>query len=458
MAAVTNKNEEVFRDMPVAKALWIFALPSVISQLVLLAYNLADTYFIGRVGNPFMVAAVSLVLPVYNISVAFANLFGTGGGTLISRLLGAQKADEAKKVSAFSVICSLIVSALFSLFILLFRDPVLRLLGASEATIGYASDYIFWILVIGGVPTVLAITFSNLLRNAGLSKEAGLGNSCAGLLNIILDPLFMFVLFPPGKEVVGAAVATMLSNTCNLVYFISVFVRNRDQSVLRLVPKRGLPSRASVISILSVGVPSALTTFLFDVSQIVIDKLAAGHGDIALAAIGIVLKAERLPLNIGVGICMGMVPLVGYNYAARNIARMKRIHRTAQGFGLVVSACCIVMYELFAPWIMSLFIDNAETVALGTVFLRVRCLATFMMFACFNFVFFFQGVGMGKYSLVLAVVRQLVFNVPILFLFDSLFGMTGVIWTQFTADTLTALVSEALYLKVAKRTWDRAQA
>lgn len=455
MAAITNKNEEVFRDMPVAKALWTFALPSVISQLVLLAYNLADTYFLGRVGNPYMVAAVSLVLPVYNICVAFANLFGTGGGTLISRLMGAQNPDEAKKVSAFSVLMSVIVSALFALCILVFRDPVLRLLGASEKTIGYARDYIFWILVIGGVPTVLGITFANLLRNAGFSKEAGLGNSAAGILNIILDPLFMFVIFPPGQEVVGAAVATMLSNLLNDVYFISVFIRNRNQSVLRLVPRKGLPSKASVLSIISVGVPSALTTFLFDACQIVIDKLAAGHGDIPLAAIGIVLKAERLPLNIGVGICMGMVPLIGYNYAAGNIGRMKSIHRTAQGSGLAVSAVCILLYELFAGTIMSAFIDNAETVALGTVYLRVRCIATFMMFACFNFVFFFQAVGMGKYSLLLACVRQLVFNIPMLCVFDHFFGMTGVIWTQFIADTCTALISFLVYKRVAVRTWDR---
>lgn len=453
--AVTNKNEAVFRDMPVAKALWTFALPSVISQLVLLAYNLADTYFLGRVGNPFMVAAVSLVLPVYNISVAFANLFGTGGGTLIARLLGSQQPDEAKKVSSFSVLMSVLVSALFSLCVLMFQDPLLRLLGASDQTLGYARDYSFWILVVGGVPTVLAITFANILRNAGFSKEAGLGNSTAGLLNIILDPLFMFVIFPPGREVIGAAVATMLSNLLNCCYFISVFIRNRDQSVLRLLLGKGLPSKLSIASIFSTGVPSALTTFLFDACQIVIDKLASGHGDIPLAAIGIVLKAERLPLNIGVGICMGMVPLIGYNYAARNIPRMKSIHRTAQVFGLAVSAVCILVYEVFAGAIMSVFIDNAETVALGTSYLRVRCLATFMMFACFNFVFFFQAVGMGKYSLLLAVVRQLVFNIPMLFLFNHFFGMTGVVWTQLIADTCTALISFAVYKKVGKRTWDK---
>lgn len=450
----TNKNEHVFKDMPVSRALWTFALPSIISQLILLIYNLADTYFLGRVGNPYMVAAVSLVLPVYNICVCFANLFGTGGGTLISRLLGSQSPDEAKKVSAFSVVMSIVFSACFALLIFAFQRPLLTFLGASEYTIGYAVQYSFWVLVIGGVPTVLSITMSNLARNAGLSKEAGIGTSCAGLLNIILDPLFMFVIMPSGMEVVGAAVATMISNTCNVIYFIFLFRANRGKSVLRIIPRAGMPSANSIQKIVAVGVPSALTTLLYDLTNIVIDKLSATHGDIPLAAIGIVLKAERLPLNIGVGLCLGMVPLIGYNYAAGNFDRMKKIHRTTQFYGLVISAVCIVLYELGAGLIMNIFISDAQTVALGTTFLRVRCLATFMMFACFNYCFFFQAVGMGKQSLALAVIRQLVFNIPLLLILNSLFGMMGIVWTQFIADACTAVISVIFYRRVARRTWD----
>lgn len=453
-----NKNEYVFRDMPVAKALWTFGLPSIISQVVVLVYNLADTYFLGRVGNPYMVAAVSLVLPVYNICIAFANLFGTGGGTLIARLLGMQNHTEAKKVSSLAVLLSILAGALYALIFFLFQEQILYFLGASADTIAYAEQYSTWVLVVGAVPSVLAITLSSLARNAGLSREAGIGTSCASLLNIALDPLFMFVLLPEGMEVVGAALATMLANVCNVIYFLIIFRKNRAQSVLRVLPREGFPLRSSVAQIFSVGVPSALTTFLYDVTNIVIDKLAATHGDLPLAAIGIVLKAERLPTNICLGLCMGMVPLVGYNYAAGNYDRMKKIHRTTQLHGFAIAAVCLVFYELFAGQIMSLFISDAETVALGTGYLRVRSLAPAMMFACFNYCLFFQGVGMGKHSLALAVLRQLVFNVPLLFLLNSLFGMTGIIWTQFTADACTAILSVFVYRHVARRTWDRVDA
>ena len=452
---ITNKNEYVFRDMPVSKALLTFAFPSIISQLVLLVYNLADTYFLGRVGNPYMVAAVSLVLPVYDLCITFANLFGTGGGTLIARLLGAQRPSEAKKVSSFSVMMAAIFGLAFSVIIYIFRTPVLIFLGASEAVIAYAEQYIFWILIIGAAPSTLAITMINLARNAGLSREAGIGATCSSLLNIILDPLFMFVILPSGMEVVGAAVATMLSNVCNVIYLIIIFQINKNKSVLRLLPSSGLPCRASIIKVFSVGIPAALYNLFYNVTNIVIDKLAATHGDIPLAAIGIVLKAERLPLNIGIGLCLGMVPLVGYNYAAGNYDRMKKIHRTTQVYGFAVALISIVLYEIFAGNLMAVFISDAQTVALGTSYLRVRCLATIMMFACFNYSFFFNGVGMGRESLMLGIIRQLVFNIPILLIFNHFFGMTGIIWTQFVADGCTALISVGVYRHVAGKTWDR---
>lgn len=449
-----NKNEHIFRDMPVAKALFSFAFPAIVSQLVLLAYNLADTYFLGRTANPYMIAAVSLVLPLYNVCIAISNLFGTGGGTLIARLLGAQRHAEAKRVSAFSLAMSLVVSGAFSLAVLAFDEPVLKLLGASSETLAFAKEYVFWILVLGGVPAVVSMTMVNLARNAGLAKEAGIGAACSGILNIALDPLFMFVLLPPGREVAGAAIATFVTNLCTVLYFALLFCKNRDSSVLRMLPRR-FPTSNSVASIISVGVPAALTYFLYDLATIVIDKLTALHGDIALAAIGIVMKAERLPLNICIGICLGMCPLVGYNFAAKNFTRMKKLYGTAQISGLAVAACCIVLYLAFAPQIMAAFIPETETVALGTSFLRVRSLAPVMMFACFNFVMFFQAVGMGRHALAFAVIRQVVFNIPLLFLFDGLFGVMGIVWTQFIADGITALISYTVFRRVARRTWER---
>ena len=184
---------------------------------------------------------------------------------------------------------------------------------------------------------------------------------------------------------------------------------------------------------------------LFDLTNIVINRLAAGHGDIELAAIGIVLKVERLPLNIGIGICLGMTPLVAYNYAAGNQKRMKAFFSGARMAGLVVSVICVVLYRFFAPYIMQAFISDGDTVRYGTEFLKARCFATPFMFLSFHMVHFMQAVDRGKISFYLAIIRQICLNIPILFLMNFLLGMTGIVWTQLIADFLNVIVSYIIY-------------
>ena len=454
MIETAQTKKIIFESWQVPKALAHFAIPMIISQLVTLVYNLADTFYLGRTGNHYIVAAVSLVLPIYNLTIAVANFFGTGGGSLIARLLGIGREDEARRVCSASIYLTIIAAFLYSLICFIFMEPLLWALGASSDTFGYARTYAMIIAVIGGIPTILTLTLAGIVRNAGYSKESGFGASLGGILNIILDPLFMFVLFPKGHELEGAAIATMLSNVIGMLYFILLIRKldnKSDRSVLTLRFLHEKPSRESFISIISVGIPAALTTFLYDMTCIVINKLSATHGDVALAAIGVVTKAERLPLNIDIGICQGMIPLAAYNYSAGNYKRMKDVLNFSRALGLIISAICIVLYELGASSIMSVFIDNAQTVEMGTGFIRARCIATFVMFMSFHFVFFFQAIGQGRAALCLAIVRQLAFNIPMLFIFNHFFGMMGIVWTQFIADSCTSIVSFAVYHMVERR-------
>ena len=437
----------IFETWPVPKALTELALPMIFGQLIILIYSLADTFYIGRTNNPLMVAGVSLLLPVFNISISFANLFGIGGGTLISRLMGAGRDDEAKKISAFCFYMTIIVAGLFSLLIFIFMEPALRLFGASDDTLIFAEQYTCCVIVIGAVPTILAMTLSNFLRSTGYSKQAGFGISMGGIINIFLDPLFMFVLMPQGYEVLGAGIATMLSNVIICSYFLMTMYKLRRVSVLSLSLKNIAPPRKNIYSIFSVGVPAAIAVFLFDLTYIIIDRLAAGHGDIPLAAVGIVLKAERLPLNIGIGICQGMMPLAAYNYSSRNFERMREVLNFSRKVGIIFGFASVAMYEIFAPYIMRIFIADAQTVALGTDFLRARTLATPFMFMCFHLVNFFQAVGHGDKALFLGTARWVVFNIPLLFLMNYAFGMYGIVWTQIAADILMTIVSLITYKK-----------
>ncbi len=437
-------SREIFETWPIPKALTELALPMIFGQLIILVYNLADTFFIGRTNNPLMVAGVSLLLPVFNISITFANLFGIGGGTLISRLMGAKRDDEAKSVSSFCFWMAVLSGGIFSLTMYFFMTPILRALGASDDILIFAGQYTFCVIVIGAVPAILSMTLSNFLRSTGHAKQAGFGVSMGGIINIFLDPLFMFVILPKGYEVLGAGIATMLSNVIILSYFLTVIFRDKD-GILSLSPVNITASARNIYEVFAVGVPAAVAVTLFDITYIIIDKLASGYGDIPLAAVGIVLKAERLPLNIGIGLCQGMMPLAGYNYAAGNIARMKESVNFSRLVGLVFGFASVAMYEIFAPYIMRIFIEDAQTVELGTHFLRARTLATPFMFMCFHLVNFFQAVGMGGKALALGSARWVVFNIPLLFVMNWIFGMYGIVWTQVVADVMMAAVSLWVY-------------
>lgn len=444
-ASAPSAREDIFQNLPIPTALRKMVVPAIASQLIVLIYNMADTFFVGQTNNPYMVAGTSLILPVFNITLCLAGLAGIGGGSLISRLLGQGKEAQARQVSAFSLYLGLSISALFALGVALFMQPLLTLLGAGPNTYQFARQYALCVIVIGGIPTVLSNVLANLIRSIGRSKEASAGIILGGLLNIALDPLFMFVLMPDGYEVLGAGLATCLSNCTALLFFITVLLRMGRGCIITCSPRVGLPSRACILAVFGVGLPSAITTFLFDMDYVVIDKLMVSYHDLALAAVGIVLKVERFPLNVGLGICQGMVPLVAYNYSAGNGARTNEVIRLSIRLGLLVAGISIVLYELFAVQLAHVFISDTQTVDLAAQFLRIRVLATPLMFISFFTVHLFQAFGKGRVALFLGVSRWLGLNIPMLFLLNALFGMFGIVWAQVTADTLTVLLSAYVY-------------
>lgn len=446
-----NENKELFETMPVTRALTKMAIPTIISQLITMIYNLADTYFIGRTNNPYMVAAASLSYVLFFILTALSNLFGVGGGSQISRLLGEQRFEEAKKVCSFSFYGTICISLLYSLGCLIFMDPLLRLLGATDNTIAYSCQYTLWVIVVGGVPSCLSMTMAHLLRSEGYARYASYGLSGGGILNMILDPLFMFVIMRPGQEVMGAALATMLSNCAALVYFALMFLHLRKDTVLCISPRMMLPGKSSIRNVFSVGIPSAIGSLMACLSNTVVNKLSSGYDDYAVAAMGIVKKIDMLPMNVGMGLCQAMVPMVAYNYSTKNYRRMGAFTNAARLSGVIFAGICIVVMELFAPQIITLFINDAETVRYGVDFLRINVLATPLMICNFQMSYTFQAMGKGAESLLLTSCRQGIINIPLLFLMNRLVGLYGIIWTQLLADSITIVISFLFYQHTMKK-------
>ena len=443
-----NSKTELFERMPVGRALLTMAIPTIISQLITMIYNLADTFFIGMSNDPYKVAAASLVSILFFMLNSLSNLFGVGGGILLSRLLGEKSDEEAKIVGAFSIYGSLAIAAAYSSVSFFFTEPLARLLGASDNTVGYASSYLFWVVVVGGVPSTISLTMSHLIRSAGYSKESGIGLALGGISNIILDPLFMFVILPKGNEVTGAAMATCLSNVITLIYFIFVYVRLKDKAPLSFSPRKTRISKKLIGAIFSIGLPSAITALLANISSIIKNNLTASYGDIELAAYGIVMKADMLPLNIGMGLCQGMMPLVAYNYAAKNYPRMRAFTRAAQISGMAVAGVFIVISEIFAPRIVWLFIKDEATISYGKDFLRIACLATPFMISNFQKIYCLQSMGKGKESLILGIFRQGLFAIPLLFILNHLLGLYGVVAAQIFSDGFTFIFASLIYKKV----------
>ena len=443
-----NDKRALFETMPVGKALLTMAIPTIISQLITMIYNLADTFFIGMSNDPYKVAAASVVSVLFFMLTALSNLFGVGGGSLLSRLLGEKREEDAQRVGAFSIYGSLVIAGIYSLVCFFFTEPLARLLGASDNTVAYASSYLSWVVVIGGIPSTLGMTMSHLLRSAGYSKESGAGLAIGGISNIILDPLFMFVLLPDGNEVTGAAIATLVSNIITLLYFLFVYYKLRGKTVLSLSPQYARLEKHLIIGILSIGLPSALTALLANITSIVKNNLTANYGDIELAAYGIVMKADMLPLNIGMGLCQGMMPLVAYNYAAKNYPRMKSFTRAAQLSGMATACVFIAIFEIFASQIVWMFIRDEATIAYGPHFLRIACLATPFMISNFQKIYCLQAMGKGKESLILGICRQGLFAIPILLILNHFVGLYGVVAAQLISDAITFILSTVLYRRI----------
>ena len=426
--------------MPVPKAVATLAIPTVISQAVTMIYNLADTFFIGQIGDPYMVAAVSLVSPWFNLLTALGNLFGIGGSSLISRMLGAHNHGDIRFVSAFSIWVGAAATLVFSAATYFQRDVLLDFLGASRQTMEYAESYMFWVVVLGGAPTVVSLVLGHLLRSEGFARQASAGMMFGGVLNVALDPLLIFVI---RMDVTGAAVATALSNTASVIFFSVQYFRLGEKAAVSLNPI--FFTIRFVRPVFSVGLASALATALGNMSNMVMVRLAAGYGDIPVAAYGIVKRIDQVSLNVCMGLCQGFMPLVGYNYASGNYRRMRDVSVFSWKTALVISACFITCFAVFAHGIMHLFIPEIRTSTLGASFLRIACLAVPLTSINFLISYTLKAMGKGAKSAILTFSRQGLLNIPLLIIMNITIGLYGMIWTQLAVEVIMLPVSFLMY-------------
>ena len=433
---------ELFESASVPKAYMKLALPVVLSMMVSLVYNMVDTYFIALTGKQELVAGVSLAAPIFTLMIAFGDIFGLGGSSLISRLFGEKREEEAKRASAFCLWAAIGFGIFVTIVLLVFRTPILKLLGTDAATFEYAGEYYTWIAV-GAASIILGLVPSNILRTEGLATQAMAGSILGSIVNIILDPVFIFGL---GQGAAGAAMATVIGNVIADVYYIYVMSKKAKRLSVSL-KKIKIPG-TMIRDILVIGIPASITNLMQSIMIMITNHYLIAYGTDKVAAMGIALKANMISAFILVGFAFGGQPLVGYNYGARNKKRLKEILRFAYLFEAGLALVFTILISIFAPFIIKIFMNQSDIITNGAMMLRFQQLGMVFMAITLVSTCVCQSVGSAAGAFVLSISRQGVIYAILLIVLKSVFGYTGILATQACADVVTALIAIGIIRKV----------
>ena len=438
---------ESFKTDPISTIVIKNSIPALIAMMMVMVYNLADTFFLGLTHNDLMVTAVSFATPLFMIFMSLGTLFGVGGTSVISRALGEGKTEYAKRACSFCMWACVAVGGVMMIVLWIFLDDVTVMLGASEESMKLTKDYLA--IAIGcGVFSMISNCFSSIVRTEGESMKAMTGTLIGNLLNMILDPIFI-LYFKWG--VVGAAVATVIGNIVAAGYYIFYFLGKK--SSLSISPKYFSMKDKIVTGVLSVGISASLANLLVSVSSIVVNSQLAkfDKGDMLVAGYGVTAKVIMIVTLIGIGIGSGVQPFLGYCYGAKEKDRLVKGIRFSAMFGLVFCAVISAVCFIFAKPIVKVFLTDMTALDSGVHFTRILMSTAWLIGAfaiCQNTL---QAVGAATPALLASVFRQGIIFIPAVFIMKAFIGVDGLIWAQPVADILSlGIVIFMLWRKINK--------
>ena len=441
---------ELFESMPIPRAVMKLAIPTVLSSLVMVLYNLADTYFVGMLNNAVENAAVTLAAPLLLAFNAVNNLFGVGSSSMMSRSLGKKDYETVYRSAAFGFYCSIFAGLLFSIAYTVFQVPLLNLLGATEETLGATIGYARWTVTFGAVPAILNVVLAYLVRAEGAAMHASIGTMSGCFLNILLDPIF---ILPWGLNMgaEGAGLATFLSNCVACLYFFVLLFIKRGNTFVCIDPKKLSFQKDIVSGVCAVGIPASIQNLLNVTGMTILNNFSSSYGASAVAAIGICQKIYMVPMYISQGISQGVMPLISYTFSSNNIPRMKHAVSFARKAALTIIISVALLFFLFPGFWVELFMKDATIVEYGSHLLRRFCMGLPFLSIDFLAVGVFQAVGMGRESLLFAILRKVVLDIPALFILNALFGLYGLASAQFCAEVILATAAILVLRRLFKR-------
>lgn len=444
------RKTDLFEKIPVKSAVLKLSIPTVLSSLVMVIYNLADTYFVGILNNSVENAAVTLAAPLLLAFNAVNNLFGVGSSSMMSRALGKKDYETVYRSSAFGFYCSVISGLIFSLLYTALNSQLLIVLGADSETTAATAEYLKWTVSFGAVPAILNVVMAYLVRAEGASLHASVGTMSGCVLNMILDPIFVL---PWGLDMgaSGAGCATFISNCFACMYFFVLLYVKRKSTYVCVNPKKFSFRKSIVTGVFSVGIPASIQNLLNVTGMTVLNNFTSAFGAEAVAAMGIAQKINMVPMQIALGSSQGVMPLIGYTYASGNTDRMKKSLMFLSKYALGFLAVITVGFYFGSDLMISLFMKNEAIISYGSEFLKGLCLS--LPFLCMDFIAVgvFQACGMGGKSLIFAIMRKIVLEIPFIFLLNYLFPLYGLAYAQTMAEVILAAAAIAVLISMFKK-------
>jgi putative MATE family efflux protein len=436
---------QIMESMPIGKAIWKLSIPTMIAMLIQVVYNMTNIFFIGKLNNADMVASIAICMPIVMVIQAFGNIFAMGGASLISRLLGEGRKEDANHAAALSFWASAILCVAASFVIFLNLDAVLRLCGASENTLEFCKTYMS-IMLIGGVFVGLQMTSGGLLRAEGATTSSMIGMISGSVLNMILDPIFILVL---RMDVAGAALGSVIGNAAGFCYFMFFYLRKK--SIISIAPRNIALKKYYFSNIFKIGIPASLDNILMSVGMAIANVIAAGFSDDVVASTAVCMRLTSIGIMLTVGMAQGCQPLMGYNYGSGNIKRLFETIRKALLNATTICFTIAILLFIFASAWIKFFITDINVVSIGTKLVRIMVVAMPFMGIQMVLRTLFQSIGHSIAALVLTLGRQGLFFIPALFIFSALWGLNGFMCAIPFSDILTTVLAVLLMLRLRKK-------
>ncbi len=458
-----TKQLEVFEKAPYLKAILKLSLPSIIGQLILVFYNLADTFFIGLASkNDYfvsrgldnaLIAGVTICMPVFMIITAISNLFGIGAASVMSRSMGKNNYERARNASRFAIWGCLVLTLVYSLIVLICKNPVAMFLGGGDKDVAsFAEPYILISVVICGIPTAINTLLSHLFRGEGKSLQASIGIVLGGLLNVALDPLFIFVLFPIEKAAIAAALATGISNCIALIYYLVAYLIMKKGLVISFKFKKKMFNEGVPGECLLIGLPACLMTLCENISYMILDRLMATVSTdpviakAALAGVGAAKKINMFAHSVVRGMTQGVLPLIGYNKSSGNRHRMRMIVYISAGISVGIAIICMILNLTLSVPLTEIFLHEETSISYGAKFLQILSIGAPFSAIAYSVISFFQAVGKPWRSLILALLRKGILDIPLMFILRYAIPTYGIVWATPIADIACSIVAVILFI------------